>query len=562
MKILRFSPRPFNAFALAALPILGLVAAPTSPTTETTPTAAPYTNQPQNVPDYSPSVPYQPFYDRLNNFPNTFQNEFRYTSHPLRSVFFFPPVPPPLGGPLVLFRNYRLGQPESVLPQLKSHVGEPFYAPLSAHLHREDLSKKRLQRLDAYAATRTALLAELRAQLTAVRDADPAVRDADPATRRQTLAAFAVQQAPRLIAHEAEAEAIRENLVNGSFFHAGADWNDNRTWALGDDLRYESRADEFKVFRASAFFTAGLSPAQRRLLREFAIELDDPLGDPTASVALDAPRPVFFFSPATARFERPARLTPEIAAHLDAYRDAKSALKSELRAVIYRQDRAYFEFTRTNALRALAEKQAPALAALEAQAEEIRVLLDPLPRPSRPNSAALSSELNRRVGAYLREKQNLQRTLIDKLAAIKSDFPTHRVEFIREGGGYAIEIITNRRASRAEIAKIDAIKTQLVTFNTEQTRRLATLATEKDQIQSDLTAAVKSRLGPAEHSIDLDLLLKNFADQFARQETSQRFRDYDTAVFEPGLSPEQRRLLFADALVQLDLPLPPGSRDP
>jgi hypothetical protein len=555
MKTHRLSLRPLGAFTLAAFPLLGLVAAPTSPTTETTPTAAPYTNQPQSVPYYPPSVPYQPFYDRANNFPNTFHSELRYTSHPLRSVFFFPPVPPPLGGPLVLFRNYRLGQPESVLPQLKSHVGEPFYAPLSAHLHREDLSKKRLQRLDAYAANRTALLAELRAQLTAA-------RDADPATRRQALAAFAVQQAPRLIAHEAEAEAIRENLVNGSFFHAGADWNDNRTWALGDDLRYESRADEFKVFRASAFFTAGLSPAQRRLLREFAIELDDPLGDPTASVALDAPRPVIFFSPETARFERPAKLSPEIAARLDAYRDAKSALKSELRAVIYRQDRAYFEFTRTNALRALAEKQAPALAALEVQAEEIRELLAPLPRPSRPATPGIPPELNRRIGVYLREKQDLQRTLIDRLAAIKSEFPTHRVEFIREGAGYAIEIITNRRASRAEIAKVDAIKAQLATFNAEQTRRLAALAAEKDRIHHDITVAVKARLGSAENSLDLDLLLKNFADQFERQEIWQRYRDYDIAVFEPGLSPEQRRLLFADALVQLDLPLPPGSRDP
>jgi hypothetical protein len=170
--------------------------------------------------------------------------------------------------------------------------------------------------------------------------------------------------------------------------------------------------------------------------------------------------------------------------------------------------------------------------------------------------------LNRRIGVYLREKQDLQRTLIDRLAAIKSDFPTHRVEFIRQGGGYAIEIITNRRASRGEIAKVDALKTQLVTFNAEQTRRLAALASEKDRIQSDLTAAVKARLGPADQSLDLDLLLKSLADQFSRQEAWQRYRDYDTALFEPGLSPEQRRLLFADAIAQLDLPLPRGSRDP
>ncbi len=555
MKHSRYPVRPLGALVFIALPLIVLVAAPTTPTTDSPPATAAYTNQPQSVPYDPPTVPHQPYYERSGSFPSSFQNDFRYSAPIWRSVFFFPPVPPQLGGPLVLFRNYQLGQPESVLPQLKSHVGEPFYAPLSAHLHREDLSKKRLQRLDAYTASRTALLAELRAQLVAT-------RDADPSTRRQTLTAFAAQQTPRLIAHEAEAEAIRENLVNGSFFHAGADWNDNRTWALGDDLRYESRADEFKVFRASAFFTAGLSPAQRRLLRELAIELDDPLGDPTASVDLDAPRPVVFFSPETARFERPANLSPEIAARIDAYRDAKSALKTELRAVIYRQDRAYFGFTRTNALRALAAKQAPALADLETQAEEIRVLLTPLPRPSRPTTPAVPAELNRRIGVYLREKQDLQRTLIDRLAAIKSDFPTHRVEFIRQGGGYAIEIITNRRASRGEIAKVEALKTQLVTFNAEQTRRLAALASEKDRIQSDLTAAVKARLGPADQSLDLDLLLKSLADQFSRQEAWQRYRDYDTALFEPGLSPEQRRLLFADAVVQLDLPLPRGSREP
>jgi hypothetical protein len=60
----------------------------------------------------------------------------------------------------------------------------------------------------------------------------------------------------------------------------------------------------------------------------------------------------------------------------------------------------------------------------------------------------------------------------------------------------------------------------------------------------------------------MDLLLRNFATQFSQQETWQRYRDYDTAVYEPGLSPEQRRLLYADALVQLDLPLPRGSKNP
>ena len=448
-----------------------------------------------------------------------------------------------------------MGQPETQLPQLMPYVGEPFYAPLSAHLHREDLSKKQRARLDAYQATRATLITELQAKLAAT-------RDADPAARTRALTEFAAQQNPRLAALEIEAEAIRENLVTGSFTQSRADWNDNRTWALGDDLRYESRVDEFKVIRASAFFTSGLSPAQRRLLREFAMELDEPLGEPTASIALDAPKPLFFFSPETARVELPSDLTPEVAAKVAAYTAAKAALKSELRAVIYKQDRAFFGFTRTNALRALATEQAPRFTAVEAQAEELRVALAPYARASRPPMSFLPEELNKRIAAYLREKQDLQRTLVDKLAAMKSEFPEHRVEFIRLGEGYNVEVITSRRANRREIARVDAMKAQLAAFNAEQTARFATLGRQKDKIQNDLTAAVKAKLKPAATGVDMDLLLRNFASQFAQQETWQRYRDYDTAVYEPGLSPEQRRLLYSDALVQLDLPLPRGSKNP
>ena len=41
-------------------------------------------------------------------------------------------------------------------------------------------------------------------------------------------------------------------------------------------------------------------------------------------------------------------------------------------------------------------------------------------------------------------------------------------------------------------------------------------------------------------------------------ETFWDYRDYQTAVFQPGLSPEQRRLLFDGALQKLALPLPDG----
>jgi len=537
-----------------AFTLCSVRAAPATPPTEPTPppTAA-YTNQPI----YNERVEYYPNYNS-SNYNGSFSNpSFSTTSHhyaPL-ATFFFPPTPPPLGGPVMLFRRYGLSQPETQLPQLLPYVGEPFYAPLSAHLHREDLSKKQRTRLDAYQAARSAQQIELHAKLTAV-------RDAEPAARARILQEFAAQQTPLLAALELEAEALRENLVSGTFFQSGADWNDNRSWALGDDLRYESRIDEFKVIRASAFFAPGLSPAQRRLLRELAIEMDQPLTEPTADLSLDAPKPYFFFTPETARIRLPDDLSPEITAKIDAYQAAKTQLKSALRAAIYKNDRAFFGFNRTKAFRALAEEQAPALAQIEIQAEEIRTLLVPYPRASRPAVPIITEALSTRIAGFLREKQSLQRTLVEKFAAIKTAFPENRVEYIRLGDSYGIEIVSNRRSSRAEEGKVTALRAELAPFNADQTRRVAALNREKDIIQKSLLEVAKTKLKADATAADVDGLIKHFAQKFAEQEGWQRYRDYDTAVFEPGLSPEQRRLLFADALVQLDLPLPRGSRDP
>ena len=47
-----------------------------------------------------------------------------------------------------------------------------------------------------------------------------------------------------------------------------------------------------------------------------------------------------------------------------------------------------------------------------------------------------------------------------------------------------------------------------------------------------------------------------------KQETWQNYGEYQTAVFQPGLSPEQRRLLFDAAIEKLSLPLPGGERIP
>jgi hypothetical protein len=43
---------------------------------------------------------------------------------------------------------------------------------------------------------------------------------------------------------------------------------------------------------------------------------------------------------------------------------------------------------------------------------------------------------------------------------------------------------------------------------------------------------------------------------------AEAYREYDIATLEPGLSPEQRRLLFGGAIALLQLPLPGAEEQP
>ncbi len=46
------------------------------------------------------------------------------------------------------------------------------------------------------------------------------------------------------------------------------------------------------------------------------------------------------------------------------------------------------------------------------------------------------------------------------------------------------------------------------------------------------------------------------------KETEGQYREYRVAVFQPGLSPGQRRLLFDHVMEKLELPLPRGEFQP
>lgn len=494
--------------------------------------------------DYYSSSGFSPFSGR-DFYPGSFSST-RTVSTQYRPIY-FPPTPPAIGEPIPA--NTSRGSLAKFAPPsvLASYVYEPFYAPLSPLLFTENLDRRRREKLDGYRAARSTALEALRAKLDSL-------QNAEPAARQQALASFATEQAPTLAALEATAEELRDNFVNGSFFQAGSDWNQTRQWRLGDNTRWESTTDEIKVMTGAAFFQDGLSPAQRRLLRELAMELTDSLQAPGADISLDAPGPFFYFAPEMARIRLPLDLPPDLAAKIAAYQEQKAVLKGELRDVLYKQDRTLFDYKRVAALSALAEQQASRLAALEQLAEEIREGLAPLPNPASPPALPLPRELSSRISAYLAQKSEWQRAMLARLESLRAEFPEDRVEYIRQGGGLAIQIVANRRSNAETNAKRAAVQATLAAFNTEQNQRYAALSRDKETLRLDVLKAVTGALGAATNK-SIDQLLRQFAYAFGQQERWERYHDYEIATLQPGLSAAQRRLLFGAAMEKLDLPL-------
>lgn len=538
----RLAGAAFIALGFAAR----LAAAGTTGSTETSAPASTYTDQGTTTSTYTvDNFGAGSYYGGRGFYGGTGFSSYSVTTE-YRPIY-FPPVPPALGEPIPV-NTTRTSLAKFAPPSvLGGYVYEPFYAPLSPLLFTENLDRKRREKLDGYRAARTAALEALHAKLDSL-------QSADAGARQQALASFAAEQAPALAALETTAEELRDNFVNGGFFQAGSDWNTMRRWRLGDNTRWESTTDEIKVMTGAAFFQDGLSPAQRRLLRELAMELTDSLQVPGADISLDAPGPFFYFAPEMARIRLPIDLPPELAAKITAYQDQKAALKAELRDILYKQDRTLFDFKRVAALKVLAEQQAQRLAALEQLAEEIRVGLAPLPNPASPPALPLPRELATRISTYLNQKAEWQRAMLARLESLRSDFPEDRVEYIRQGSGLAIQIVANRRSPAETTARRTAALATLATFNAEQNERYVALSRDKEILRADVLKAVTGALGQA-GSKSIDQLLRQFAYAFGQQERWERYHDYEIAVLQPGLSAAQRRLLFGAAVEKLDLPL-------
>jgi hypothetical protein len=470
---------------------------------------------------------------------------------------FFPPSPPPIGAPIP--PKQAPGERIVAPTELAKFVYEPFYAPLSTRFSEQDLTKKLMTRLDNYQAKRNDLQTELQKKLKSL-------KDASSADRIQELETFAREQTPRIAALEAVADQLRSDLLRGGLvgmLSGTGDWNQARNWVLGRDFLAKPRDQtivyEFLVMRAAVFYQEGLSPAQRRLLREVAMELQVEAFKPKSEEASKKETDLVFFSPETARIRVSDDLPADLAVKIAAYQSEKSAIKTELRDTLYQQDSVPAS-RRVQALKQLAESQEPRIAALEGLADDIRASLSRLPKQPGPSTPpAFSPELAKHISAYQKEKLAVQKLVQSKLEEIRTQLTPDANILLKKSGddisraSYGLELSDKRYPED----KITLIREAIADLNKQNAQRFADLAKDRNAIRDEVarfTAAHPEMTG--EKSVRS--LLQDFFTALREEEAWQPYQDYQTAVYQPGLSSEQRRLLFEVALEKLSLPLPDG----
>ena len=238
-------------------------------------------------------------------------------------------------------------------------------------------------------------------------------------------------------------------------------------------------------------------------------------------------------------------------------------MKNELRLKVYAEDRATFNFLRSRAFSELDDEQEPRFAALEVLAEEIRRGLALIPGYAEPPALprvppSVIAELTELVNA----KRAAQQSAVTLVRDIKSVISVSRVEATRGAEGRAKLSVMVNPQDRTE-AKLKPVREMVDRYNQENGVRIAAMEKEKIAVREQLADFIGAR-DKGGDSVDTEKAVKDLMDDayntIERREEWLQYRDYRAAVLEPGLSPEQRRLLYSAGLEALNLPLPAADR--
>jgi hypothetical protein len=431
-------------------------------------------------------------------------------------------------------------------------VGEYFYPALSTRLFVPELSPKLEARIHTYRSKRLQ-------QVTLLLNQFVELHDAPPAECERALRTFAATQAPQLVELENEAEQLREALLADGWRN-GIDWNANRRWRLDarkEHMDWAEAEAQFQVVRATAYYQKGLIPVQRGLVGELAMELQGAArkarGQPVARGDSDA----IFFSPETARFRLPVGASPGLRDRIGVFNRRKSELKRELHDTIIAVDRESAA-RRAQAFEELADRQWPALVEVEQLADEIRVelavRLAPVAPPAPPWIPAGLIEMihsyNEDRDTYFGELKVAVDTALGQVPKPANDSPDAE----REQAEYR---------SRKEQAHRQAV----ADFQREHAARFAKLEHRYTTIRQTLAVAAEKQVDRKTGlPLNADNLLRAHSASMEEFNTFGResaiYTHYRIAMLQPGLSPEQRRLLFTYAVAGLAQPLPYGEPMP
>jgi len=510
-------------------------------------------NSPFNEPNPTLDWSARDRFDR-SRFMEAFSTHFILSKAPekLPQFRFFPPTPPLLESELPVIAPQDPGIPAP--DPMSGFVAETFYSALASRLEADDLPREMRRRILAYHDRKLALTGELRSRITAL-------KDADRAEKARQLGLLASSEAGPIAQLEQDAEKLREDLRERNVFGLPTEYG---ATPLPDRHKVRSVAEtpsdadsllnEAYSIMDAAFLGEGLSPGQRKLLFEAAIELRDkalPSGPAQPGTR------ILSFSPATARIRIPLGLGEAMEAKIQAYVSAKDALKRELRDALHAAAQTD-DAAAAASMATLAADQAARITRVQEMAEEIREGLALLPNPpGPPGPRSLPPELASRISEYRAHKVRLLKSLRAMLAAPTPTVLPPEDRPTEDPGSSALAWMHDGTTTSGLHPATLAVSPS--DFDRVQTDMIAELNKEQADIRESLAAYMRAENGPSDRR-SINDLLRDFEEARSREEIWDKYRDYQTAVLMPGLSAGQRQLLFDTAIGELGLPLPTGER--
>jgi len=429
-------------------------------------------------------------------------------------ALYFPPVPPALGTAISPPPGITSPPvPDAAPPELAAYISDPFYVPLSAQLTRHEIGSDLSFALQSYLTTKNALQTELHARLDSLREVDPEVRIAE-------LQKFAADQTPRLVELEGTAEALRRTIASRSAAHREfLRWSvdsmgptGRKSIPRGPDAREFEAQTEMMI----AGFADGPNPAQRRLLRELAGEAQEPI-EPTGAWPL---------LPAGARvsLDPSDPATPDLQRQIAEYTALDRRLKADVRGLLLNDRR--FE---PESWTAAAPREVELESELETRAEAIRRIVVKFKDPAMlPQVPTVPQSMAAQLARHRADKAALQKAVLQLVEAAKKAGPPESAP--------------------------ERIQQAIAKFTAENQAKYDELDRDRDRFHDQLSQLAAAPPGTAGSSTET--LTRTFNQSLKQLQTFWDYRDYQAAVFQPGLSPEQRRLLFDGALLKLHLTLP------